>query len=94
MKAMKDYHDLYLKCDDLWLADAFEKIKNDNYGLCLTYYLSAPALSWSVVLNMTKVVLELIPDPDIYIFFENDKRGGVSYISIRYSKGNNEYLKS
>ena len=44
------------------------------------------------MLNVTKVELELIPDPDMYIFFENGMR--VSYISNRYSKANNKYLKS
>ena len=43
---------------------------------------------------MTKVELELIPDPDMYIFFEKGARGGVSYISNRYGKANNKYLKS
>ena len=36
MKTMNDYHDLYLKCDDLLLADLFEKFSNNslkNYGL-------------------------------------------------------------
>ena len=46
------------------------------------------------MLNMTKVVLELILDPDRYTFFEKGTRGGVSYISNRYSKANNKYLKS
>ena len=46
------------------------------------------------MLNMTKVKLELISDPDMYIFFEKGMRGGVAYISNRYSKGNNKYLKS
>ena len=43
---------------------------------------------------MTKVELELIPDPDMYIFFEKGTRGGISYISNRYTKVNNKYLKS
>ena len=43
---------------------------------------------------MTKVELELIPDADLNIFFEKDTRGGVSYISNRYSKAYNKYLKS
>ena len=66
MKTMKDYHDLYLRCDVFLLADVFEKFRNDslkNYGLCLSYYLSAPALSWDAMLNMTKAELELITIP-------------------------------
>ena len=48
IKTMKDYHDLYLKCDVLILADVFEKFESSilkNYGLCQSHYLSAPALS-------------------------------------------------
>ena len=46
------------------------------------------------MLNMTKVELELISDPDMYIFFEKIMRGGDSYIFNRYSKVNKKYLKS
>ena len=56
--------------------------------------MSAPALSCDAMLNMTKVELELITDPDMYIFFEKGIRGQVSYISNRYSRANNKYLKS
>ena len=97
MKTIKDDHNLYLKCDVLLLADVFEKCKNNslkNYGLCPSQYLNAPALSWDAMLNMTKVELELIPDPDMYMLFEKDTRGEVSYISNRYSKSNNKFLKS
>ena len=30
----------------------------------------------------------------MYIFFEKSTRGGISYISNRYSKAKNKYLKS
>ena len=30
----------------------------------------------------------------MYTFYEKDKRDGISYISNRYSKANNKYLKS
>ena len=91
MKTMKDYHDLYLKCD------AFENIRNNsikNYGLCPSHYLSARALSWYPMRIMTKVKLEFISDPAMYIFFDKGIRGGVYYISNIYSKANNKYLKS
>ena len=51
--------------------------------------MSAPVLIWNVMLNITKVELKLISDPDIFLFFEKEMRGGVSYISRRYSKPNN-----
>ena len=36
MKKVKDYYDLYLKCDVLLIADMFEKFRSNslqNYGL-------------------------------------------------------------
>ena len=43
---------------------------------------------------MKQIELELITDPDMYILFEKGIRGGISYISNRYSEANNKYLKS
>ena len=43
--------------------------------------------------KMTKIELELIPDPDIYIFFEKGTRDGISYISNTYSKAHDKHLK-
>ena len=54
----------------------------------------APGLSWDAMLKMKKLKLELLTDPDMYIFFEKGTGGGMSYISNRYSKANNKYLKS
>ena len=86
---MKDYHDLYFKCDILLLADVLEKFKNNilkNYGLYPSHYLSAPGSSWDAMLKMTETELELIPDPDMCILFEKGTRCGISYISNRYRK--------
>ena len=74
----------------------FEKFRNNslnNYGLCAGYYLSAPGLSWDAMLKMTKIELEIISHPGMYIFFEKGTRVGISYISNRYSKVNDKYLK-
>ena len=56
--------------------------------------MSAPGLSWDALFQMTKIKYELIPDRDMYIFFEKGTRGGISYISNRYSKANNKYFKT
>ena len=74
-----------------------EKFKNNNWKnheLCLSHYLSAPALNLDAMLNMTKVELKIIPDADMYLFFERGMRAGVLYIPKWYSKANNKYLKS
>ena len=55
--------------------------------------LSALALCWDAMCNMTKVELKIIPDPYMYIFFGKCMRDGVSYISKRYSKVSNRYLQ-
>ena len=96
MKTLKDYHDLYSKYEVLLLAFVFEKFRNNNfmdYGLCPGHYLSVLGLSWDAMRRKTKIELGLLPDPDMYIFFEKGTRGGISYISNRYSKANNKYIK-
>ena len=42
--------------------------------------------NFDTVDNMTKIKLELISDPDMDIFFENNMRGGASHIFNRYDK--------
>ena len=43
---------------------------------------------------MTKVDLELVSGPDMYLFFEKDGRGGISYIFKWHGKSSNKYFKS
>ena len=48
----------------------------------------------TMMLSATKVKLDLISDVEMYLFLEKGMRGGVSYFSKRYRKGNNKYLTS
>ena len=43
---------------------------------------------------MTDVEIELITDPDMYLLFEESKRGGVSSAMKRYSEANNKYMEN
>lgn len=49
---------------------------------------------WNVMLKMTGVKIELILDTDMSQFIEKGMGGGISYIPQRYSKANNESMKS
>ena len=70
-----------------------EIIASYIYRLCPSHYVSAPVLSWDAKLKVTKNELELIPDPEMYIFFEKGTRGWIKYVPNSYSKANNKYLK-
>ena len=92
MKNIQDYHGLYLKSDVLLLADVFENFRDvckNNYELDPAWYYTAPGLAWDAMLKKTKVELELITDPDMYMMVEKGIRGGVSMITTRHSKENN-----
>ena len=98
MKTMKDYHDLHLKCNFFFfLADVFKRFTNNslkNCGLCSSHYLSSPGFIRDGILKMKKIELGLIPDLDMYIFFEKGTTGEISIICNRYNKVNNRYVIS
>ena len=83
------YHDLYLKTDVLLLCNVFERLISlclKYYQLVPSHYFSSPGLSWDAMLKMTGIQLENIHNIDIHLFLEKGIRVGVSYISKRYSK--------
>jgi len=92
---MKDYHDLYLSLDVTLLADVFENFREmalREYKLDPAYSWTVPGFAWNCALKMSKVELELITDPDMFLFIENSIRGGISTVSHRHAKANNKYL--
>ena len=42
------------------------------------------------MLNMTKLELKKISDPDKYMFFEQGIRGGISYVNKRYREASKD----
>ena len=77
------------------LADVFEYYRElafDTYGIEPAHFIGLPSFTWCAGLKFTKVNLQNITDSDLYMFFEKKKRGGISVISQRYAKSNNQYL--
>ena len=88
-KNLSEYHNLYLKTDVLLLVDVFEKFVEtclNYYRLDPCNYFSSPGLSWDAMLKMTGIELEFFSDVDMHLFIEKGLRGGVSCISKRHSK--------
>ena len=89
IKNLGSYHDLYLKANVILLCCVIEKFINvclRDYGLDPCHYCSLPGLSWDAMLKMTGIKFEKVSNIDVYLFLEKGMRGGVSYISKRYSK--------
>jgi hypothetical protein len=64
------------------------------YQLDPAHYISAPSLSWDAMLKLTKVKIELFTkeNENMYYFVEKGVRGGISMISNKYGKANNQYM--
>ena len=62
------------------------------YNLDPCHFYTSPGLAWQACLKMTDVEIELLTNPDMYLFIEEGLRGGISMISNRYSKTNNPYV--
>lgn len=97
IETMRDYVELYLTSDVLLLADIsenFRKIFYDMYLLDFAHYFTLPSLSFSAMLRITKVELELLTDVDMLLFFERGVRGGLSQVGYRYAEANNKFMNN
>ena len=90
-----DYHDLYLYTDVLLLSDIFETFRRTSmsfFDIDPCHYISLPSFGWNCMLKSTDIELDLLTDINMYLFFENGCRGGISSINHRYAKANNPYM--
>ena len=95
LKTLEDLLRLYVKQDVLLLCDVmnfYRKITRESYNLESFHYISSPAMSMDACLKMTAVEIDLIQDINIYLFFENAIRGGISMASRHFASANNKYL--
>lgn len=97
-QTLEDYHDIYLKTDVFLLTDVFEnfrKLMLKHFKLDPCFYITAPSMAYDAMLKFTNVNIELITDPNIFLMFEQSKRGGFSGVcEQRYAKANNPYMKT
>ncbi|XP_074041973.1 uncharacterized protein [Leptinotarsa decemlineata] len=97
-QTLGQYVDLYMKTDILLLADVFEQFRASclrTYNLDPAHYYTLPGLTWDAMLKYTKVELELLTDPDMFLFVERGIRGGLSQVcSKRRAHANNKYLNN
>ena len=92
-----DYHDLYLQTDVLLLADVFENFRKTamaTYKLDPAHYYTLPGYSWDCLLKCTNASLELLTEPDMYLFVEKGLQGGISMVSHRHAIANNRYMEN
>ena len=97
IKNLAEYHDLYVQCDTLLLADVFVNFRDKCiiiYGLDPANCLSAPGLAWQACLKKAGVKLELLTDPDMLLIVEDWIRGGTCQAIYRYAKANNKYMNN
>ena len=94
-KNLLDYSILYLKTDICHLSDIFQKFSNfayKTYNLDPRHSYTLPGFSWQAMLKMTKIQLELISDPDMYLFLMDTIRGGISVCNKKHVIADNKYI--
>ena len=94
-KNLLDYSILYLKTDICHLSDVFQKFSDfayKTYELDPRHSFTLPGFSWQSMLKMTKIELELISDPDMYLYLMDTIRGGISVCNKKHVIADNKYI--
>ena len=94
-KNLLDYSILYLKTDLCHISDVFQKFSNfayETYEIDPRHSYKLPGFSWQAMLKLTEIELELISDPDMYLFLMDTIRGGVSVCNKKHVIADNKYI--
>lgn len=90
MRTVKDYHDLYLRCDVLQIADVFMKARETlfhTHDIDIAKYVGMPSASWAAFLKMNPdMELPLYTETRFAEFFSSMTRGGVTSAPLRYAQ--------
>lgn len=91
----RDYHDLYLCCDVLQLADVFNRSMDilwESHHIHLTKYLGMPSASWAAFLRFDpNMEIPLYEDTFYAEFFKGMIRGGITSAALRYAKSDERH---
>lgn len=94
-RTARDYHDLYLCCDVMQLADVFERSMDilwDSHHIHLTRYIGMPSASWAAFLRHDPTMeIPLYEDTFFAEFFKGMIRGGITSAAVRYSKADRNH---
>ena len=84
-----------MKTDICHLSDIFQKFSYfsyETYELDPRHSYTLPGFSWQAMLKLTKIELELITDPDMYLFLMDTIRGGISVCNKKHVIADNKYI--
>lgn len=91
----RDYHDLYLCCDVMQLADVFDRsmtILWNSHNIHLTRYLGMPSASWAAFLRHDpNMAIPLYEETFFAEFFKGMIRGGITSAATRYAKADDKH---
>lgn len=86
----RDYHDIYLRCDVMQLADVFTAAIHtlwESHHIFLPDYLGMPGASWAAFLRHDPTLsIPLYTNTIFAEYFHDMTRGGVTSAPLRYAK--------
>lgn len=91
----RDYHDLYLCCDVMQLADVFNRSMDilwESHHIHLTKYLGMPSASWAAFLRHDPTMsIPLYEDTFYAEFFKGMIRGGITSAALRHAVADKDH---